>query len=108
LKIALLYIYFRVTESSKPFIQMKGFNISLRQRNFTQFLEQQVYYLNHELTLNVLATRKLFTLLSDVRDYQEINYPILWGEPESPPQALGGRDAHPTRKIVCFFYLEVP
>ncbi len=38
-----------------------------------------------------------------IRDYQEINYPILWGEPESPPQALGGRDAHPTRKIVCFF-----
>ncbi|RCJ25798.1 hypothetical protein A6S26_15845 [Nostoc sp. ATCC 43529] len=83
---------------------MKGFNISLRQRNFTQFLEQQVYYLNHELTLNVLATGKLFTLLSDVRDYQEINYPILWGGHLVRPKPWAGETPTPQEKLYVFLF----
>ncbi len=43
-----------------------------------------------------------------VRDFQEINYPILWGGHLARLWLLGGRDAHPTINSWIFFYLEVP
>jgi hypothetical protein len=41
-------------------------------------------------------------------DYQEINYPILWGGRLARPGLGADFPVHPTRKIVCFFIWKSP
>jgi len=43
-----------------------------------------------------------------LRDFQEINYSILWGGHLARLWLLGGQDAHPTINNWIFFYLSVP
>ncbi|PHM06448.1 hypothetical protein CK516_33490 [Nostoc sp. 'Peltigera malacea cyanobiont' DB3992] len=60
--------------------------------------ERNIY---QDVGLRKASTQPTIFLL---RDFQEINYPILWGGHLARFWLLGGRDAHPTINSWIFFY----